>query len=417
MPAVAGLTPEQLAAFERDGKRSLPVENPKRATARPPHADDADADDAAAAPPKQKKTGFLAIPGFASDDEVRSLRERARELIQSADLTTAAASIFSTVRQQKKVHGGYGGSGGAADDDNDGNGHAENADADSPASSDAHFLDSAGAVSCFLEEKAVDPATGAVTAPRESAVNKIGHALHDRDAAFRAFSRSAKVSGVLRSLGYARPLPVQSMYIVKGPRIGGEVSPHRDDTFLATEPRASVVGLWVALEAADRSNGCLFAVPGSHRDGGGEPDRRFVLRAAGGEAGAGAGGAGGKEQQQEAGGPGGAAANKKKALAFTAPQPSYDLSRAVPIECPAGTLVLLHGHVLHFSGENTSAASRHSYASHYVEGGKGLRWAGDNWLQRADGFEPLYCDEGQPWQQQQQRREGRERISEFCGFG
>jgi len=285
----------------------------------------------------------------------------------------------------------------------------------SPASSDAHFLSSASGVGVFLEEKAVCPSSGAVVAPRSSAVNKIGHALHDRDPTFAAFSRAPRVAALLRSLGYARPLPVQSMYIVKGARIGGEVSPHRDDSFLATEPRPSVVGLWVALENADRSNGCLWAVPGSHRDGGGLPERRFVLRGAeeeevdgegkeergqGGEGGAEA--AAGKDAGGGGGGGGGddkGATEKKQQsrsrLAFTAPPPEHDLSRAVPVECAAGTLVLLHGHALHYSGENTSAASRHSYTTHVVEGGKGLSWARDNWLQRpeGDGFVPLYDDD------------------------
>lgn len=287
----------------------------------------------------------------------------------------------------------HGGGGGGADDNTAAanNPANDNNDDESPASSDAHFLGSANRVCFFLEEKAVDPVTGQVVAARESAVNKIGHALHDRDPPFRAFSRSPRISALLRSLGYAKPLPVQSMYIVKGPRIGGEVSPHRDDAFLATAPRPSVVGLWLALEPADRSNGCLWAVPGSHRDGGGQPERRFVLRGEEGEA-EGEGKEPRQEEQQEEQQE--EKKKKKKKLAFTAPQPDYDLSRAVPIECPAGTLVLLHGHVLHYSGENTSPVSRHSYAAHYVEGGKGLRWCEDNWLQRGgEGFEPLYDDE------------------------
>lgn len=52
-------------------------------------------------------------------------------------------------------------------------------------------------------------------------------ALHDLDPVFRQFSRSAAVCNVMRSLGYARPLPVQSMYIFKQPSIGGEVVPHQ----------------------------------------------------------------------------------------------------------------------------------------------------------------------------------------------
>ena len=64
------------------------------------------------------------------------------------------------------------------------------------------------------QEKAFD-ASGALTVPKALAVNKIGHALHDLDPTFRAFSRSQRVAALLRSLGYARPLPVQSMYICK----------------------------------------------------------------------------------------------------------------------------------------------------------------------------------------------------------
>lgn len=40
-------------------------------------------------------------------------------------------------------------------------------------------------------------------------------AMHDVDPVFRAFSRSEKIKDVLVSLGYQRPLPVQSMYIFK----------------------------------------------------------------------------------------------------------------------------------------------------------------------------------------------------------
>ncbi|CAN0384549.1 unnamed protein product [Scytosiphon promiscuus] len=54
------------------------------------------------------------------------------------------------------------------------------------------------------------------------------------------------------------------MYIFKQPRIGGEVTPHQDGAFLYTEPQ-SVIGYWWALEDCTLSNGCLWAVPGSHR--------------------------------------------------------------------------------------------------------------------------------------------------------
>lgn len=40
----------------------------------------------------------------------------------------------------------------------------------------------------------------------------------------------------------------------------------------------------------------------------------------------------------------------------------FEESAFVPLECPAGTLVVLHGAVLHYSKKNTSPRSRHAYA-------------------------------------------------------
>lgn len=48
------------------------------------------------------------------------------------------------------------------------------------------------------------------------------------------------------------------------PGIGGEVVPHQDNTFLYTEP-TTCVGLWLALEDATKENGCLWALPASHK--------------------------------------------------------------------------------------------------------------------------------------------------------
>ena len=56
------------------------------------------------------------------------------------------------------------------------------------------------------------------------------------------------------------------------PKIGGEVVPHQDSTFLYTDP-PTVVGLWWALEDATVGNGCLFTLPGSHKQG---PARRML---------------------------------------------------------------------------------------------------------------------------------------------
>lgn len=50
------------------------------------------------------------------------------------------------------------------------------------------------------------------------------------------------------------------------------VSPHQDSTFLHTDP-LNIVGLWFALEDVTLENGCLWFIPGSHKQG---ISRRFI---------------------------------------------------------------------------------------------------------------------------------------------
>ena len=56
------------------------------------------------------------------------------------------------------------------------------------------------------------------------------------------------------------------MYILKQPKIGGVVTPHRDSSFIHTEPM-KLHGIWIALEDACADNGCMWFVPGSHQQG------------------------------------------------------------------------------------------------------------------------------------------------------
>ena len=96
------------------------------------------------------------------------------------------------------------------------------------------------------------------------ALNKIGHALHDLDPVFDRVSRQPRLAELARALGLPQPLLLQSMYLFKQPHIGGEVGWHQDATYLHTRP-STVTGFWIALDDADRDNGCLMALPGGHR--------------------------------------------------------------------------------------------------------------------------------------------------------
>ena len=60
------------------------------------------------------------------------------------------------------------------------------------------------------------------------------------------------------------------------------------------------------------------------------------------------------------------------------PWPAGD--EAEPLEVDAGTLVVFHGRLPHYSAPNRSAVSRHAYTLHAVDGG--ATYAPENWLQR-----------------------------------
>jgi phytanoyl-CoA hydroxylase len=95
------------------------------------------------------------------------------------------------------------------------------------ATTNKYFLDSAANISFFFEENSFRE-DGSLVQDKALCINKAGHALHDQDPVFRRFSRSARMQGVYRLLGFKRPLPVQSMYIFKQPKIGGPVLAHQD---------------------------------------------------------------------------------------------------------------------------------------------------------------------------------------------
>ena len=218
--------------------------------------------------------------------------------------------------------------------------------------SERYFLESADDVRMFFEDGAIDE-QGQLLVPIDRAVNKLGHALHERIDEFVRLARDRRLAGLCSVLGMKDPRVVQSMYIFKQPHIGGEVVWHQDSTFLYTEP-PSVVGFWVALEDADQENGCLWVMPGGHRLGLKQRWRRSV--------------------------------NDEMSFDVLDASPWPDGPR-VPLEVPAGTLVVLHGALPHFSAPNLTPRSRYAYTVHVVDGQ--AKYAPDNWLQRvAEGDFP-----------------------------
>ncbi|KAL2152581.1 hypothetical protein VTH82DRAFT_5765 [Thermothelomyces myriococcoides] len=309
------------------------------------------------------RDGYLIIPDALPPSTVKDLLAETNRLLDSLDLSTHPLTRFRTGGEDGTDHVG-----------------------------DDYFLGSGDKVRFFLEEDAFD-SEGRLVRPKQRAVNKIGHYLHGLSPPFAALLSTspsdprgfvagmrARPAAVARDLGFADPRVLQSMVICKNPEIGGAVPPHQDSTFLYTDP-PSAVGFWYALEDATLENGCLSFLPGSHRWA--PIDRRLVRKAAPGS------GPGTEMVPNESGAKFPRGDGYGEELGEGRPRTNADY---VPGEVKAGSLVLIHGNLLHKSERNLSQKGRMIYTFHIIEGADGFRYDERNWLQPpAEGFTKLYA--------------------------
>lgn len=134
---------------------------------------------------------------------------------------------------------------------------------------------------------------------------------------------------------------MQSMLFIKATGKPGQAW-HQDEFYIPTRDR-SLLGGWVALDGATTENGCLWAIPGSHKHGILWPqhehgDRRFDC---GGES-----------------------------MSFP-----YTDEDAVPIPVQAGSIVFFNGYLLHRSLPNRAQAGyRRALVNHYMSAESLLPW-------------------------------------------
>lgn len=235
-----------------------------------------------------ENNGFYVIPDFFDSNDGNQLRIQAKQIVRNS----TSHSFFSAQSR--------------------------------PQDTDPEFLKSANGIHVFWEENA-DQKMGL------AGVNKIAHALHRQDLVFKRFSHQPKIMDLLDVIGYSKPISIQSMFIPKPAVIGGSVGHHQDSSFIQSTPKPCI-GLWFALEDANRENGCLWVCPKSHKG---------TLR---------------------------------KLYNRDGDLLSYDLlnetpypKNSIPLEVSAGTLILIHGYCVHYSLSNQSMKSRHAYTLHFVD--------------------------------------------------
>jgi len=264
---------------------------------------------------------YLVIPGFLDADTTVALLNRSKELLAGFNIDDHTLTKFTT-----------------DDDDHVG---------------DDYFLTSGDKIRFFLEQDALDR-DGKLTRPKEKAVNKIGHALHELDPLFRKVTlQNQRIKQLVRDLQFHRdPVALQSMVITKQQEIGGEVPEHNDSTFLYTDP-PSALGFWIPLERCTSENGALSFLPGSHLTT--AITKRFVRLPTGGT---------GFEQLP--------------VRTNEAPSPTGNYVLEC---CEPGDLVLIHGSVLHKSEKNLSPNTRFAYTFHMIESSLYATYDEKNWLQ------------------------------------
>ncbi|KAF2114392.1 phytanoyl-CoA dioxygenase family protein [Lophiotrema nucula] len=294
-----------------------------------------------------EENGYLLVPDALSPETVKTLLEDTNKRLDEFSLDDHPMTKFSTGGEDGANHVG-----------------------------DKYFLESGDKVRFFFEEDAFDK-EGNLAKPKQRAINKIGHYLHELSPSFRSISLSSRNAAIARSIGFKDPRVLQSMVICKQPEIGGAVPPHQDSTFLYTDP-PSAVGWWYALEDATQENGCLSFAAGSQKR---EPiSKRFVRTGNGDSEGTGfIDNDGAKFPKRlldlQNGTTNGVNGEKKQEV--------YEMG-----EVKAGTLVLIHGNILHKSEKNVSGKSRFIYTFHVIEGEQ--KYDERNWLQPPkEGFSRL----------------------------
>lgn len=225
-----------------------------------------------------------------------------------------------------------------------------------------YHLDSVDSMQLFFENQHVKD--GTLLAPLQQSIHKIGHGVHVESPAGRSVTFSLDMKKAVQSLtGFPSAAVVQSMFLLKQARVGEASGVHIDETYLMTQPPSRVAGVWIALDDALESNGCLEFLPGSHKT---HAVNKTWCR---------------KRSSHESG------SEWESLMKFDsneAQESPVDENSFIKVPVRSGGLVLIHGRVLHKSNPNTSQDTRFAYTFHVYD--TESQWSPFNWIQEKENY-------------------------------
>lgn len=159
-----------------------------------------------------------------------------------------------------------------------------------------------------------------------ASLRKMSHVAFE-DPVFMAHARDERVVGIIELLLGRDIVLAQDQVFMKPPRVGSRQSFHQDSPLeFQLDPPDRLVTCWCALDEATIANGCLWMIPGSHRQG---VASREVW------------------QRYE-------------------PIGGLEPPEAQPVELTPGSCSFHHGLTLHASRPNLTDRPRWGYATHYA---------------------------------------------------
>lgn len=175
-----------------------------------------------------------------------------------------------------------------------------------------------------------EPSLVKENAKPEDYINKIQELLYDD--VFSTYAEHPRILSILTQIIGEDITAVNSMFINKPPG-SSRHPPHQDLFYFPFRPADKIIGVWTAIDHVNLENGCLYAIPGSHK--------KKELYAHGG---------------------------KKDTLKLyhgvdetLAPSDTW-----VHLEMAPGDTVFLHPYLLHGSGPNVSKNYRKAITFHFA---------------------------------------------------